>query len=172
MPSPILDRPAVLVEIAKRIAAQDPEFQTVRGPGEGDRATAAYLCQIRNEATEKFGEDLSERKICGKSALAVDFYFEREKTIVEVALGLPNPTTEFEKDILKALMAQESGYSVERLIFISRPGGATKCAQPGRAAFRAWAMAKHALEIHVYDLQGDRRVRHRKKGSKGLIDSA
>ena len=167
MASPPLDRPAVLIEIARSIAASEPNFQAVRGPGEGDRATRAFLRQIQRRATEIFGEDLSEKKICGKNSLCVDFYFERERTIVEVALGLPNPTTEFEKDILKALMAKESGCAVERLVLISRPGGESKCAQPGRKAFIAWAQTKHALEIQIYDLDGERRRRKRKVPAPG-----
>lgn len=79
------------------------------------------------------------------------------KTIVEVALGLPNPSAEFEKDILKAIMAQESGFNVRRLFFISRPGGVKKCSQPGRTKVKEWAHAKHGLTIEVHELEGEPR---------------
>src|SRR5215467_11353295 len=93
---------AALIEIARAVAKEDPAFQTVKGPGHGDHSTAAYIKRVRQRALSRFGADHSEKKICGPTSYAVDFYFEEEATIVEIALGLPNPSTEFEKDILKA----------------------------------------------------------------------
>jgi len=113
-----------------------------------------------------FGEDFSEKKVCGKSSLAVDFYFPEEATIVEVALGLPNPASEFEKDVLKAIMGQECGYAIKRLYFISRPGALKKCNQPGRTAVRKWAESKHGLSIEVHDLDGPPRRRKKQLQSK------
>ena len=131
------DRAARLLELARAIAAAHPNFQTVQGPGDGDRATHAFMRELRERATAAFGVDCAERKICGSTSFAVDFYFPEEATVVEVALGLPNPASEFEKDILKAIMAQDYGFAVRRLFFISRAGAQKKCSQPGRTAFIA-----------------------------------
>lgn len=155
------DRPALLVDIARRLAAENPDFQAVLGPGAGDRSTHRFMTKLRERAAKQFGCDYSERRICGENSLAVDFYFPEEETIVEVALGLPNPATEYEKDVLKAIMAQETGQVVRKLIFISRAGGEKKCSQPGRKAVKLWAKAKHGLTIEVYDLPGVARVRKR-----------
>jgi hypothetical protein len=157
-----IDRPSKLLELARDIASGNPEFQSVLGPGVGDHATGTFMRQLRAMAASAFGNDYSECKLCGKTAFAVDFYFPDEGTIVEVALGLPNPSTEFEKDILKAIMAQELGHSVHRLFFISRPGAVKKCAQPGRTAIKEWARAKHGLVIEVHELGGEPRRRHRR----------
>lgn len=163
------DRPAKLIELAQALAADNPAFQAVLGPGAGDRATGEFMRKLREHASAQFRSDYSEKKICGENSFAVDFYFPEEKTIVEVALGLPNPATEFEKDVLKAIMAQETGQPVTRLVFISRPGAAKKCSQPGRSAVKAWAKAKHGLAIEVHDLHGEPRVRKRRpKGSPAL----
>jgi hypothetical protein len=140
-----MDRPAKLVTLARDLADSIPEFQAVRGPGTGDRLTLSFMRELRSRAESAFGEDFSEKKICGETAFAVDFYFPEEGAIVEVALGLPNPNTEFEKDILKAIIAQDYGHEVHRLVFISRPGGERKCSQPGRAAVIRWASEKHAV---------------------------
>jgi D-alanyl-D-alanine dipeptidase len=156
------DRPNRLLETARSIAAAQPDFQVVRGPGDGDRATHAFMRQLRERAAAAFGVDCAEQKICGSTSFAADFYFPEEATVVEVALGLPNPGSEFEKDILKAIMAQDYGYAVRRLVFISRAGAVKKCAQPGRAAIIAWARAKHALEIEVHELGGEPRKRTRR----------
>lgn len=152
------DRVAQLVLMAKEIASADPDFQSVKGPGKGDHATNHFLHLLQNRAEAVFGIDLSEKKICGMTSYAVDFYFPDEATIVEVALGLPNTSSEYEKDILKAIIAQEHT-RVERLLLISRPGGAKKCRQPGRLSLKEWALRKHQLTVEVEDLEGVARKR-------------
>lgn len=161
----MIDRPTQLLEIARTIAGENPQFQAVLGPGDGDRATRRFMDQLRAEAVRVFGRDYSEQKICGETAFAADFYFPEEATVVEVALGLPNPNTEFEKDILKAIVAQDYNYPVRRLFFISRPGGAKKCSQPGRSAFIEWAKQRHNLHIEVHELGGTPRMRRRRQGT-------
>jgi hypothetical protein len=155
------DKTIRLLALARELASTDGSFRSVLGPGAGDRRTQKFMRELRERAARAFGQDYAERKVCGETSLAVDFYFPEEATIVEVALGLPNAGSEFEKDVLKAVMAQELGNPVRRLVFISRPGGARKCAQPGRAAVIHWALAKHQLQIEVLELEGERRVRKR-----------
>jgi hypothetical protein len=108
-------------------------------------------------------QDFSEQKLCGRTALAVDFFFPEEWTIVEVALGLPNDSSEFEKDVLKSLMAIDCGHRVDRLVLISRAGGERKCSEPGRSAVMQWAQKAHGLTVDVYDLPGTLRLRPRKR---------
>lgn len=151
-----------LIAFAREIAAANADFQAVKGPGDGDLATHAFMRQLRARAHEAFGQDYSEKKVCGSTGFAVDFYFPTEETIVEVALGLPNPASEFEKDVLKAIMAQEAGFKVRKLFFVSRAGAERKCAQPGRAAVMKWALTKHQLQVEAYDLEGVPRVRKRR----------
>ena len=165
----IRDLSAQLVEFAREIAAATPDFQAVRGPGAGDRATHAFMGDLRERAKAAFGVDCAEQRICGETAFAPDYYFREEGTIVEVALGLPNPASEFEKDILKAIIAQDYGYPVRRLVFISRAGAAKKCSQPGRSAFIRWAKTKHQIDIEVCELGGEPRRRHR--APRGLLES-
>jgi hypothetical protein len=157
------DRPAQLLVLAREIASETPDFQLVRGPGAGDVANHEFMRQLRKRALALFGTDYSEKKLCGDNSLAVDFYFPEEQTAVEIALGLPNPASEFEKDVLKAIMAQEYECPVHRLFFISRPGAVKKCSQPGRTAVRNWAEKKHGLLIEVHELDGEPRRRHRSR---------
>src|SRR6059058_1582682 len=95
------DRPNKLLLLARQIALATPDFQLVRGPSAGDHATYDFMRELREQACEAFGTDYSETRMCGETSFAADFYFPEEATIVEVALGLPNPASEFEKDILK-----------------------------------------------------------------------
>jgi hypothetical protein len=157
------DKVAALIRVAKAIAGSDATFQEIRGPGAGDHSTAGFMKVLRARAKTEFGFDHAEKKICGRTSYAVDFYFTDQATIVEVALGLPNPSSEFEKDILKAIVAKEHGQAVERLVFIARAGGEKKCKQPGRTALKKWALEKHGIAIEVHDLPGEPRVRKRRK---------
>ena len=150
-----------LIALARDVASATIDFQSVKGPGAGDHATGAFMRALRERATEEFGKDFSEKRLCGETSLAVDFYLPDESTIIEVALGLPNPASEYEKDILKAIMAQDCGFSVNRLVFISRAGASKKCDQPGRSAMVRWALAKHHLTVEIHDLPGEPRGRLR-----------
>jgi len=150
-----------LLEMAREIAASDVEFQKVKGPGQGNRSTNSFMQQLRQRVETEFGDDVAERKLCGENSLAVDFYFEAEATIVEVALGLPNPASEFEKDVLKAIIAQDNRFSIKSLMFISRPGGKKKCEQPGRRAVRDWLKRSHGIRIELHELAGPPRSRSR-----------
>ena len=76
-------------------------------------------------------------------------------------LGLANPASEFEKDLLKALVARDFGFAVTRLFFISRAGAARKCAQPGRSALINWVKSKHQLRVEIHELGGEPRNRTR-----------
>ena len=146
--------PAVqeLLALAQTLVNRDQAFFTTKGAGAGDHATNAFMRALRDLATDRFGADHSEQKLCGATGFAADFYFRDEATIVEVALGLKNPATEFERDVLKAVMAKELGVPVEQLVFITKPGGVRKCEQPGRLAIRAWAERCHAIRITVLEL--------------------
>jgi len=141
-----------LLELAQSVVAEHPDFFETKGPGRGDRATAAFMRDLRQRARKEFGADHAEQKICGPNAFCVDYYFPMENTVVEIALGLPKPKTEFERDVLKAIMAQEAGYKIERLFLISKPGAKRKCAQPGRTAIIEWAKRKHGIAIDIHEL--------------------
>jgi hypothetical protein len=163
------DKPTVLVSIAGQLASTAPAFHENLGPGAGDHRTNEFMKSLRALAVETFGADYSEKKLCGKTSLAVDFYFPEECAIVEVALGLPNSSTEFEKDVLKAIMAGETGQPVNRLVLLSRAGGMKKCSQPGRQSVIDWARRKHGLTIEIHDLPGEARKRVRGSRRKAPV---
>lgn len=99
-----------LLRLAQRLAWRHLGFFVKgKGPGRGNHATNAFMADLRRAAEARFGPGLAERRICGSNDYCVDFYFEGEGTIVEVALGLPNPHTEYERDVVKAVLAKDSG---------------------------------------------------------------
>ena len=60
------------------------------------KVTEYFVLLLVVVSVNAFGADYSEQKVCGETSFAVDFYFPEERTIVEVALGLPNPASEFD----------------------------------------------------------------------------
>ncbi len=142
-----------ILESAQRIADRHSRFFEKKGPGAGNRDANLYMANLRTAVEEATGKDYSEQRICGNSKLAVDFFIPDESTIIEVALSLRNPNTEFERDILKALMAKEEGHPVRRLVLIAKPGGERKLRQASSQAMISWAKDKHELEIEAHDLQ-------------------
>lgn len=141
-----------LYNLAKELSIKTYGFLDKKGPGIGNHATNQFITNLSAIAFKEFGEDFSEKKICGRNSLAVDYYFPDEGVIVELAFGLKNPNTEYEKDILKAIMAKSLGNKIDKLLFISKPGGNKKCQQPGRTAVKEWLLENRAIEIQVWDL--------------------
>lgn len=111
-----------LIKLAQNIADDTPGFFDIKGPGKGDKATHAFMKELQNQGKQLFGEDFSEKGICGDNKFAVDLFFPKEATIVEIALTLRNSNSEFHKDILKAILSQKADNTIKKLIFISKPG--------------------------------------------------
>jgi uncharacterized protein (DUF111 family) len=141
----------ILRQIIQQLANERPIFFETKGEGAGNHDTNEFIAEVRRRARQLFGCDYSEQKICGDNQLAVDYYFEDEATIVEIALGIDKSNSEFEKDILKALLVQES-HSVIRLVLIGKPGSVNVCKRRGRNAFSQWALKHHNLIVDVYDI--------------------
>jgi hypothetical protein len=142
-----------LIALAQQLADEIPGFFETKGPGKGDRATNSFMARLRQQAREAIGEDLSEQKIVAENtSFAVDFYFPDEGTIVEVALGLRNALSEFERDILKAILAKEQTATVKRLIFVSKPGALKRHSQPSSQAVLSWLKRNYGIEVSIREL--------------------
>jgi hypothetical protein len=138
-----------LLKLAQSLAEEWAKFFEKKGPGAGDLDTNAFMKELRSRAHHHFGQDFSEQRICGNNKLAPDFYFPNEETIVEVAMGLRNPSSEFERDILKAIIAQDANHPVRRLVFLSKPGAKARVSQPGLYAIAEWALKAHGIQVEV-----------------------
>lgn len=149
---PARDYVSELYQLAKDIVDQTPDFHETKGPGRGDRATHQFMSALRQSASSQFGRDFSEAMICGANRLAVDFYFPENQAVVEVALTLRNASNEYEKDILKVLLALEQGNLVGRLVFISKRGAIKRRAEPAPRAFSDWLKKTHGVAIEILEL--------------------
>ena|SRR2546427_4267884 len=141
-----------IFSLAQALADERPDFFDIKGPSVGDHDTSTFMKELESRALRRFNTNYAEQRICGKNKLCVDYYFPDEQTIVEIALGLRNPTSEYERDILKAIMAKDSGIPVKRLLFISKPGARKRLAQPGAAAIAAWAEEKQSIKVEIHEL--------------------
>jgi hypothetical protein len=141
-----------LLHIAQQIADERSSFFEKKGAGKGDRDTNSFMKELRCRAKRLFGRDFSEKRICGDTNLAVDFFIPDEGTIIEVALSLRNPGSEFERDILKAIMAKEEGEQVRHLVFVSKPGAMKRHQQPSSMAMQTWVKKNYGIQVTIYEL--------------------
>ena len=135
--------------LAQALADERPHFFEIKGPSIGDHDTSSFMKELESCALRTFKTNYAEQTICGNNRLCVDYYFPDEETIIEIALGLRNPTSEYERDILKAIMAKDSGKTVSQLTFISKPGASKRLAQPGAKAIAEWAKRIHGIKIEI-----------------------
>ncbi len=147
-----MDDVTKLIQIARDLAQDTPGFLEVKGPGKGDRATFKFMKRLGEMLAQQVPTALPQQRICGENKLAVDFYIERLGVLVEIAMLLKNSNSEFERDILKAVMAVETGRRVNRLVFISKPGAIKRHQQPSSRAFIDWALKSHNLKIEIHEL--------------------
>jgi len=146
------DRSAVILQLARELASESEDFFKVKGPGAGDKANHRFMAELRARAKRDLRTDYSEKKICGEIGSAVDFYVKEERTIVEIALGLSAPQSEFHKDLFKALLAKENGNDVTRLLFIAKPGAIKRHREPASVAIIQWLKKYYNISINIQEL--------------------
>jgi hypothetical protein len=138
--------------LAQKIAEKTPLFFETKGPGRGDHATAEFMRNLQKAATGVFGKDYSEKNVLDEANLALDFFIPDEATAIEIALTLHLSRTEYELDIFKCLLAQESGYPVKRLLFIGKPGAIKRQTTPGARAIADFVARGFGLQVDIEEL--------------------
>ena len=142
-----------LFALAQLVADETEDFHTKKGPGAGDKASTVYLKKLNKMADELFGIRCRQQEsVCDGTKLTFDFYFPSEKTAVEIALSLANPHTEFERDIFKALLANDAGKPVVKLMLIGRPGSVKRHNRGDSLAIAKLVKAHYDINIQVREL--------------------
>jgi hypothetical protein len=147
-----LPKESKLFLLAQAIASGTPAFFEIKGPGIGDNASNVFMNQLRTAARRLFRQDYSERRVCGYAKFAFDFYFPDEATAVEVALSLRNPSSEYERDIFKCLLAIDTGCEIRQLVFITKPGGHYRQQVAGASAIAGYVERKFGINIEIREL--------------------
>jgi hypothetical protein len=138
-----------LLLLAQELAERTPRFFEKKGPGVGDHATGVFVRLLRQLAHEVFGADYSEKIVCKGAGFRFDFYSPDEVTAVEFGFGLHNPNSEFERDILKCLLAIEDGRKVRKLIRVGKPGAIARLSAPALKAIVALVGKRFDLAVEV-----------------------
>ena len=139
-----------LSAIIHRVVRNPPAFFQSMGAGSGNNASNIFVKELHIEASQVFGKEAVERPV-GLTGMKVDYYFAEERTIVELARLVKNPSSEFYKDILKALLARDY-FAVDKLVFFGGPDSEIKCKTPSRKAIIDWVYKTHGLHVEVYDI--------------------
>ena len=124
-----------IFELARALAAETPGFDDRRGPGKdaGDGVTRRFVEQLDVRVGARFNAAVQrQRRIPGKARFTFDYYLPVERSAVEIALSLRNPLSEFEKDVFKAILANDGGLPVEQLLLIGKRGAATGSVRRGQ----------------------------------------
>ena len=150
-----MSRPDELFELAQKIADERPAFfdPKGKGAGEGNKATNDFMKKLKERARVEFRcAHLAEQPICGNNEFKVDFYFPEEKTIVEVALSLWNFGSEFEKDIIKAILALRNNHPVNKLLFIYKRRGKENITTRSRQSIIDWVREDYKIDVVLKEL--------------------
>ena len=138
--------------LANDLANRTLRFFETKREGEGDRATNQFMANLQELAAGEFQHDYCEARVLKSTDLRFDFYFPEESTVVEIALSLRNPNSEYERDIFKCLLALEEGLSIKRLLFVSKPGASKRQNSPGQLAISDFVRRKFGLEVEVREI--------------------
>jgi hypothetical protein len=144
-----------IFELAQQLAHRIPGFQTRRGPGKkaGNGVTSDFLRLLDNAVTDNLGSKVRQQEAVAPGVrYSFDYFIPSEDTAVEIALSLRNIVTEFEKDIFKAILANESGKRVKRLVLIGKEGSVKRQNGTGPKAIKAWVKKQCDTEIEAREL--------------------
>ncbi len=144
-----------LVQQARRLAAGMPNFAADKGPGKnaGNGFTRGFQLQLQGWVKAKFPHQIEiERQAIGGARYAFDYYIAREQAVVEVALSIHKSNTEFEKDVLKCLLAKQNGLKIRRLVFVGKPGAKRRLSEGGPLAIASYAKNAAGIIIQVEEI--------------------
>jgi hypothetical protein len=142
----------MLYMLAIKLANGTPDFYKVKNAGLGDHASNQFMKNLRQLANNQFGSDFSEKRGCKGTKHAFDFYFPDEGSVIEIALSLHNPASEYEKDILKCLLAKEDGLTINSLLFITKPGGMLRHEAAGSRRIRELVLKRFGIWVDILEL--------------------
>ncbi len=137
------------IGIARTLVSDWPRFYPMLNPEAARFGIRAFKSELRSRAFAEFCVDYSDKPICGGN-LALDYLIG--STVVEIAMNLRDQNSEFERDILKVLMAQSELLTVTHLLFLAKPGARARCDIPARKAVVAWAEREYGVRVEVREL--------------------
>lgn len=144
-----------IFELAQQIADRTPGFHDRKGPGKeaGNGVTNEFLRALDIAVSDNWPVKVRRQEpVAPGVKYSFDYFIPGEDTAVEIALSIRNIVTEFEKDIFKAILANESGKRVQRLVLIGKTGSIRRQNGTGPNAIKAWVKKHCHLQIDVLEL--------------------
>jgi hypothetical protein len=144
-----------LFEIAQQIASRTPNFQECIGPGKeaGNGVTTAFLRSVDTAVADNWPTQVRLQEPAAPGVkYSFDYFIPAESTAVEIALSLRNFVTEFEKDIFKAILANEADKGITKLILIGKAGSVKRQNGTGPNAIKRWVQQNCGIKIEVREL--------------------
>jgi len=123
-------RVETVVQMARTLVADWPRFSPMLPPEVARHGIRAFKTELRSRAFAHFCVDYAEKPICGGN-LTLDYLIGN--AAVEIAMDLREENSEFERDILRVLIAESELNTISHLLFLAKPGhapGATR--QPAK----------------------------------------
>ena len=142
----------MLYMLAINLANRTPDFYKIKNAGPGNLASNQFMKNLRQLAKNHFGSDFSEKKVCKDTRHAFDFYIPDEGSVIEIALSLHNPGSEYEKDIFKCLLAKEDGLSINSVLFIAKPGAMLRHEAAGSKRIRELVLKHFGVWVDILEL--------------------
>jgi hypothetical protein len=144
-----------IFEMGQQIANRTPGFQKPMGPGKdaGNGVTNEFLRALDIAVSDNWPVKVRRQEpVAPGVKYTFDYFIPGEDTAVEIALSIRNIVTEFEKDIFKAILANESGKRVRRLVLIGKTGSVKRQNGTGPNAIKAWVKKNCDIQIDVMEL--------------------
>jgi len=144
-----------IFELAQQIADRTPGFHDCKGPGKdaGNGVTNEFLRALDIAVSDNWPVKVRQQEpVAPGVKYSFDYFIPSEDTAVEIALSIRNIVTEFEKDIFKAILANESGKQVRRLVLIGKTGAVKRQNGTGPNAIKAWVKQRCNIQIDVMEL--------------------
>ena len=145
------DRARLVLAHVRTAAEEHDLLGEKRGAGEGNRVTNAVMARAGDFVRRDLGEDVAEQSLT-PDRQRVDFWLADEGTIIEVEFSLTNPYPCLQKDLVKALLALDSGHAVRRLVLIGRLGSVKRHASPAPQAIIGWAKRRFGIEVEIWEI--------------------
>jgi hypothetical protein len=142
-----------LIDLARSEARKIHKFNEPLGPGKGNKRSNDFTRRLRWLAETRLQSAIqAEHPTISGANYRFDYFIPSEKTVIEIALSLHNANTEFEKDIMKVLLAKYHGLDIRRLVFLGKTGSESRMQEAGPAALKAYAKSKYKLIIDVIEI--------------------
>ena len=138
-----------LIGIARTLISDWPRFYPMLEPEAARYGIRAFKAELRSRAFAEFCVDYSEKPICGGN-LALDYLIGN--TVVEIAMDLRDENSEFERDILRALIAESELNTISHLLFLAKTGARARCNTPGRKALADWVEREYGVRVEVREM--------------------